>query len=74
MNPAQIHLMLNHLPVFASAAAALFLAYALMRGNATYQRAAYALLIAAALAAPVVVLSGHGAELGSPSPLVDPGE
>lgn len=62
MNPAQIHLMLNHLPLFASGAAALILAYALFRGNAAYQRLAYVLLIAGALAAPAVLLSGHGAE------------
>ena len=62
MNPAQIHLMLNHVPLFASAAATLILAYALLRGNAAFQSLAYVLLIAAALAAPVAMLSGHGAE------------
>lgn len=62
MNPAQIHLMLNHFPLFASSLAAVLLAYALLRENVAYQRLAYVLLIAAALAAPVVFLSGHGAE------------
>lgn len=62
MNPAQIHLMLNHVPLFASGTACLLLAYALIRGNSAFQRLAYVLLMAAALAAPVVFLSGHGAE------------
>jgi uncharacterized membrane protein len=62
MNPAQIHLMLNHVPLFASAAGCLLLAYALLRGNAAYQRLACVVLIAGAVAAPVVMLSGHGAE------------
>jgi hypothetical protein len=62
MNPAQIHLLLNHFPVFASATASVLMAYALVRGNTAYQRAACALLIAAAITAPAVFLSGHGAE------------
>lgn len=62
MNPAQIHLMLNHAPLFLSATACLLLAYGLLRGNAPYQRLAYVLLIIGAVAAPVVMLSGHGAE------------
>lgn len=62
MNPAQIHLMLNHLPLFASATAGLLLAYALLRGNLAYQRLAYVLLVVAAIAAPLVFFSGHGAE------------
>ncbi len=62
MNPVQIHLMLNHAPLFGAATACLLLAYALLRGNMPYQRLAYVVLVVAALSTPVVFLSGHGAE------------
>ena len=62
MNPAQIHLMLNHAPVFGAGAGCVLLAYALLRGNAAYQRLAYVVLLLAALTAPVVFFSGHEAE------------
>jgi hypothetical protein len=62
MNPARIHLLANHAPLFCALFACLLLAYALARRHAAYERLAYVLLIAAALAAPVVFFSGHGAE------------
>lgn len=62
MNPAQIHLMTNHIPLFGAAAACLLLAYALLRGNAPYQRLAYVILVLSALATPVAFFSGDGAE------------
>jgi hypothetical protein len=62
MNPAQIHLMFNHIPLFGAAVASLLLAYALARRHAAYQRLAYVILVAAALATPIVFFSGHETE------------
>ncbi|MEO6096040.1 MAG: hypothetical protein ABIW76_10235 [Fibrobacteria bacterium] len=62
MTPVHIHLMLNHLPVFASAIALLLLGYALAREHESYKKLAYVILIAAGLATPMVFLSGERSE------------
>lgn len=62
MNPVLIHLTLNHAPVFGAGAGFLLLGYALLRGNAAFQRLAYVVLVLAALATPAVFLSGHASE------------
>lgn len=62
MNPVQIHLMFNHAPLFGAASACLLLAYALLRGNISYQRLAYVILVLAAVSTPFVFFSGDGAE------------
>lgn len=62
MNPAQIHLLANHLPLFATGMGFLILAYGVLRGQAPFQRLAALILVAAALAMPVVYFSGEGTE------------
>lgn len=61
MNPIHAHLILNHAPLFASAAACALLAYALMRDHDDYKRLAYLILVLAGLVGPLVALSGDKA-------------
>jgi hypothetical protein len=62
MNAAHIHLLFNHLPVFACAAAAMLLAYALIKDSEPYRKLSYVLLVIAGLSAPAVSFSGQRAE------------
>ena len=62
MNAAQIHLMLNHLPVIGALFATVILAAGLLWRNALLQRLALGTLVVVALAAIPVYLSGEPAE------------
>ena len=62
MNGAQLHLVLNHVPVFAVLFGALLLAWALLRRNREILRVALALMVGAAVAAAPAYLSGEPAE------------
>ncbi|HLP42393.1 MAG TPA: hypothetical protein VK465_12870 [Fibrobacteria bacterium] len=62
MNAVQIHLALNHLPVFGSLVAVLLLAYALLVGKEEVRKAALALLVLLGLTSPVVYFSGERSE------------
>ncbi len=62
MNAAQIHLMLNHLPVIGALFATVILAAGLLWRNALLQRLALGTLVVAALAAVPVYVSGEPAE------------
>lgn len=62
MNPIHAHLMLNHIPVLGTAFAAALLAYAMLRGQESFKRLAYACMIIFAALAPFVFLSGRTAE------------
>ncbi len=62
MNAAQIHLMLNHLPVIGALFATVILAAGLLWRNALLQRLALGTLVVVALAAVPVYLSGEPAE------------
>jgi len=62
MNGAQVHLALNHLPIFATFFGFLFLLIALMRKNRELKRAGLWLCLAAALGAVPTYLSGEPAE------------
>lgn len=61
MNPIHAHLMLNHAPLFGSAAACALLAYALMRDHDAYKRLAYLIMVLAGLTGPIVAFSGDEA-------------
>ena len=62
MTPVHVHLMLNHLPLFATLIAFLLLAFALFRDVEAYKKLAYVILILAGLATPVVFFSGEKSE------------
>lgn len=62
MTPVHIHLMLNHLPLFATLFAILLLAYALFRDVEPYRKLSYVILVLAGLATPVVFFSGGKSE------------
>jgi glucan phosphoethanolaminetransferase (alkaline phosphatase superfamily) len=62
MTPVHIHLMLNHLPLFATVLAILLLAFALFRDVEAYKKLAYVILLSAALVTPVVFFSGGKSE------------
>jgi hypothetical protein len=62
MSAVQVHLALNHLPVFGSLIAVLLLAYALMAGKEEVRKAALALLVLLGLASPIVYYSGEWSE------------
>jgi uncharacterized membrane protein len=62
MNGAQLHLVLNHVPVFAVLFGALLLAWALLRHSRELLRVALALMVGAAVAAAPAYLSGEPAE------------
>lgn len=61
MNPIHIHLILNHAPLFGSAAACALLAYALLRDHDAYKRLAYVIMVLAGLVGPLVSFSGDEA-------------
>lgn len=62
INPAHIHLLLNHVPVLAVALGLLVLAGAVVRRHPFLMRCALVLFVAAALAAVPTYLSGEPAE------------
>ncbi len=62
MTPVHLHLMLNHLPLFATLGAILLLAFALLRNVEPYKKLAYVILILAGLVTPVVFFSGEKSE------------
>lgn len=76
MNPAHLHLVLNHFPVVGTVAAAALLTLALLLGRAVLFRAGLWALIASAVLVVPVYLSGEGAEdvaeeLGAAEALVE---
>jgi hypothetical protein len=62
MNPAHLHLLLNHVPVLGTIFGLLLVIAALARRNHTMLRAAYVAFIVSAVAAIPVYLTGGGAE------------
>ena len=62
MNGAQLHLVLNHLPVFGTLFGALILGWALLTRSREVVRVALAVLVGAAVAAAPAYLSGEPAE------------
>jgi uncharacterized membrane protein len=62
MNPAHLHLMLNHLPVVGLALALVFLGWGLARRNQTLTKTSLATLVAIALLAILAFLTGEPAE------------
>jgi hypothetical protein len=62
MNPANLHLILNHVPILGTAAGFLLLAWAAMGRNAEVRRLGFLVLVLAAVAALPVYLSGEPAE------------
>ena len=62
MFAAQVHLALNHAPLFAVIVGTAFLAVAVFRKNAMWRRLAFGFLLAAALVAIPVYLTGESAE------------
>ena len=62
MNAAYVHLTLNHVPILGVMFALPLLGFGLLRRNATLLRAGWITLVALALVAPAVYLSGEGAE------------
>lgn len=62
MNEAQIHLLLNHVPIMGSLIATAILAWGMIRKNEEIIRVSLYLLIGSALAALPVYFSGEGAE------------
>ena len=62
MNASQIHLALNHAPLFLSITGALILLYGLFRKNATTKMLSLYFMIAAALFTIPVYLTGEGTE------------
>lgn len=62
MNPAHLHLMVNHLPVFAAVFALTVLLLALLRPSDTLRRTGLVLMVVAALGAVAADRTGEGAE------------
>jgi len=62
MDPQHLHLFLNHVPVFGGIGALLFLAWGLVRRNTALTSAAMLALVAVALIAIPVFLTGGAAE------------
>lgn len=62
MNPAHVHLILNHLPLWGTIFGIFLLALAHARGSMEVARAGLAILIVTGLATILVFFSGHGAE------------
>lgn len=62
MNPTQIHLMLNHLPLYGSLFAAVALVAGLLLRKGTLVRFGLATLVGVALCAVVVAMTGEPAE------------
>lgn len=62
MNPTHLHLILNHIPVLATAFGVALLAFAVWRKNADVLRAAFAAFVLAALVAIPVYTTGEPAE------------
>ena len=62
MNASQIHLALNHLPVFLSLVGLVVLAIAMLKRNDTLTKTAFYLLLFAGVSALPVYFTGEGAE------------
>ncbi|HEY3175845.1 MAG TPA: hypothetical protein VGK94_08810 [Candidatus Polarisedimenticolia bacterium] len=62
MNPAHVHLILNHVPVVATGIGLLVLGAAMLRGNPVLTRAAFWIFVLAAVAAIPTYLTGEPAE------------
>jgi uncharacterized membrane protein len=62
MNPAHLHLMVNHLPVFAAAFALALLLWALLRPSDTLRRTALVLMVVAGLGGVASDRTGEDAE------------
>jgi hypothetical protein len=62
MNPAHIHLLLNHVPVIGTIITIPLLGWALLRRNAALLRTALAMLVAFSIAGGIVYLTGEPAE------------
>lgn len=62
MNPAHLHLLLNHAPVIGAIGAVLLLAYALLRRSPELTGAGLGVLVLVAVAGIVVYLTGDPAE------------
>lgn len=62
MNAAQIHLALNHAPLFLAATGGLLLAYGIVRKNESFRSLSLYMLVAAALFTIPVFLTGEGTE------------
>lgn len=62
MNPAHVHLMLNHIPVLGAMFGLALLAWALLRRNEALERVALGTFVVVALAAVPVFLTGEPAE------------
>jgi uncharacterized membrane protein len=62
MDPAHLHLLINHLPVFGSLMGALVLAHALYTKNNQTKMAAYYVIIISSIGAVIAYLTGEPAE------------
>ncbi len=62
MDSTHIHLLLNHFPIIGTLIATILLAWAVFRNNTSIRSAGYSLLIAMALVAIPVYLTGEPAE------------
>jgi hypothetical protein len=62
MNVPHLHLILNHLPIFGSAFAAILLAIAMMRRSSELTRVALGTMVIMGVASVVVFLTGEPAE------------
>lgn len=62
MNAAQIHLALNHAPLFLSILAAILLAFGLIKKNSSIATLSLYLMVAAAILTTPVFLTGEGTE------------
>lgn len=62
MNPAQIHLLINHVPLFGVLAGFLLLAYGILRKNDEIKKMSYIVFGVSALITIPTFLTGHPAE------------
>ncbi len=62
MNPAHLHLMITHLPIFGSILGAMVLVYGIRSRNKQTKIAAYYLFIVSAVGAVIAYTTGEGAE------------
>jgi uncharacterized membrane protein len=62
MNPSQVHLALNHAPLFFSISGGIILLYGMIKKNEHIQRLSFFFLVAGALLTIPVFLTGEGTE------------
>jgi uncharacterized membrane protein len=62
MNPAHVHLIINHLPIFTTLIGIIVLAWGMLKDNASIRNIAFALFIFGAVGSYIAIETGENAE------------